>query len=459
MLKTPRHNNYAYSNKPNLKTHGNITRQAATDGMVLLKNTDNTLPLNSKIRKVAAFGTTSLEIISGGTGSGDVNEAYTISLFDGLTAAGLIPDAGLNKIYESYINSERAKNKKPENVLAALMGAKEPVDEMNVSLELASQMAEKSDVALITIGRNSGEGGDRKAVDGDFYLSATEKDLIKNVTNIFHAKGKKVIVVLNIGGVIETASWNDLPDAILCAWQPGQEAGNSIVDILTGKVNPSGKLAVTFPRSYRDTPTAKNFPGYEVKQEGVSDNSDDLSGFSFMKRTPWEVVYEEDIYVGYRYYNKFKLPVAYEFGYGLSYTNFEYSNLTLSRKDFNGSIIVSVDLTNTGDVEGREIVQVYVSAPSRKLNKPEEELVAFAKTSLLKPGEKETLILTITTDNIVSFDESISTWVADKGAYKVKVGASVNDIKETAKFTLKNEIFGAKVSKALAPIRDIKKMK
>jgi beta-glucosidase len=458
MKQTPRYNGYDYSNNPDLEAHAEVTRQAAADGMILLKNDNNALPLKSSIEKVATFGATSLEIISGGTGSGDVNEAYTVSLSDGLKNNGLTPDSELLAIYFEYIEAERAKNKRPRNPLAALMGAKEPVDEMEVPEELAAEMAEKNDVALITIGRNAGEGGDRKAEPGDFYLTETEKDMIRTVSEAFHKKGKKTVVILNIAGVVETASWRHIPDAILCAWQPGQEAGNSIVDIISGTVNPSGKLAISFPINYDDSPTSEYFPGYAIEQKGEADDTPDQSGFSFMRRVPWEVVYGEDIYVGYRYYNTFERPVAYEFGYGLSYTNFEYSNLKLNSKTFDGEVTVSVKVKNTGDVAGREVVQIYASAPSGKLEKPAEELVAFGKTKLLKPGQSETLKFNVGTKDLASFDEATSSWLAEAGDYTIKAGASSRDIRAKVTLTLENDFTAGTVSDALLPTREFDKL-
>ena len=459
MLETPRYKGYKNSNKPDLKAHAQVTRRAAAEGMVLLKNSNNALPLQSNLKKVAAFGNTSYDFISGGTGSGDVNEAYTISLIQGLTCAGFEIDNQLKETYESYIKNTRASQEKPQNFLAALMGGKIPVVEMELPKETAQAMAQKADIALITIGRNAGEGGDREAKDGDFYLTDTERNLIKNVTEAFHKAGKKVVVVLNIAGVVETASWRDIPDAVLCAWQPGQEAGNSVMDVLTGKVNPSGKLAVSFPVVYTDSPTAKNFPGKEIKTAGAEDKTPDQSGFSFMRRVPWEVVYEEDIYVGYRYYNTFKVPVAYEFGFGLSYTTFEYSNLKTSSKDFDGKLTVSVEVKNTGKFAGREVVQLYISKPDGKLNKPEDELVAFGKSSLLQPGKSEKLTFTIEIKDIASFDETRSEWIAESGDYKLKVGASALKINTTGKFSVEKELSAGKVSKALVPQKEFSRLK
>lgn len=458
MMNSPRYKQYPHSNKPDLKKHAAVTRQAATDGMVLLKNKDKALPLAKEIKNVASFGATSLDIVAGGTGSGDVNEAYTVSLFEGLNNNGLSPDKELEKIYEAHIAAEKAKNKKSDNPLTNFMGGKVPVEEMSVDSELANKMASKNDVALITIGRNSGEGGDRKAEAGDFYLTDTEKNLISTVTAAFHSQGKKAIVILNIGGVIETESWKGIPDAVLCAWQPGQEAGNSIVDVLTGKVNPSGKLAVTFPKTYDDTPSSKNFPGVEIKVEGEDDDTPDQSGFSFMRRIPWEVVYEEDIYVGYRYYNTFGVPVSYPFGYGLSYTDFEYSDLTLSSDEFKDEITVAIKVTNTGDAKGREVVQVYTNAPGVKLEKPEEELTAFGKTGMLAPGESETLKFVINAMDLASFEASDSSWLVESGDYTIKVGSSSKDIKAKADFNVATDLQAGTVTKALVPERKFDKL-
>ena len=248
------------------------------------------------------------------------------------------------------------------------------IDEMQITDTQAASLVTESDIALITIGRNAGEGQDRKVKD-DFNLTDKEKALLQTVTSAFHAKGKKVAVVLNIGGVIETATWRSIPDAILLAWQPGEEAGNSIADVLKGIVNPSGKLTATFPMSYNDVPSAKSFPGIELPnpkpQEAVSD---------FLSNKPAETTYDDGIYVGYRYYNTFKIPVAYEFGYGLSYTNFAYSGLKLSSNLFNKQITATVTIKNRGSVAGREVVELYLSAPASSLDKPTEELKGFAKT-------------------------------------------------------------------------------
>jgi len=456
MLETPRYKKYPFSSAPNLKANAEVTRQVASDGMVLLKNGSKALPFSKTVKNIAAFGNTSYDFISGGTGSGDVNEAYTISLTDGLINGGYTIIDQLKTVYDQY-RKEAESKKAPSTNQMSFMRGKEPLPEMAVSPVLAKQMAEKADIALITIGRNAGEGRDRQVVEGDFLLSTVEKEMIKSVSEAFKAKGKKTIVILNIAGVVETASWRDIPDAILLAWQPGQEAGNSVTDVLSGKVNPSGKLAATFPMSYSDTPTAKNFPGVAEKSN-TTDNAADLSGFSRNRRTNWKIIYEEDVFVGYRYYNTFKVPVAYEFGYGLSYSTFEMSNLKLSSKDFKGEISVSVDVKNNGDVAGREVAQVYLNAPAQKMGKPVEVLVAFGKTKLLKPGEKQTLSFTLKARDLASFDESASSWIAEAGNYEVRVGNSSVNIEQKGSFNLKKELVVEKVSNALAPPVEINKL-
>jgi beta-glucosidase len=301
---------------------------------------------------------------------------------------------------------------------------------------------------VVTIGRNSGEGGDRKSSEGDFLLTPVEQDLIKNVSAAFKAKGKKTIVILNIGGVIETVSWKEYPDAILLAWQAGQETGNSIADILAGKANPSGKLAITFPVKYEDHPSSATFPGKTVQGNLPKV---DAGIMSFMVGTPSEVTYNDGIYVGYRYFESFRVKPSYEFGYGLSYTTFEYSNLKLSSSKFSGKMTVTVDVKNTGKASGKEVVELYLSAPAKKLDKPVIELKGFAKTQLLQPGESQTLTFTLDGRNLSSFDPELSAWVADAGTYTVKIGASSRDIRQSAAFTLARDLTVKKETRSLVP--------
>jgi beta-glucosidase len=453
VLQSPRFKSYKYSNKPDLKAHATLTRQAATEGMVLLKNDNSALPLPGEIKKIAAFGNTSYEIITGGTGSGDVNEAYSVALVEGLQNAGLSVDENLKVLYEAYLKAAKAGKQRSRGFM---MGSV-PISELTVNADIVNSIVNLTDAAIITIGRNSGEGYDRREGEGDFLLTSTEKDLINSVTSAYHSKGKKVIVILNVGGVIETASWKDIPDAILLAWQAGQETGNSIADILVGKVNPSGKLATTFPINYKDVPSASNFPGKVIGQTQANKEPDMTA--SFMRPQPAEVTYEEGIYVGYRYYTTFNIPVSYEFGYGLSYTTFDYSNLKLSSTKFSNKITLTVGVKNSGKTDGKEVVQLYLTAPGKNLDKPAMELKGFKKTTLLKPGESQVLSFDISKKDLVSFDPKLSSWTAEKGAYTVKIGASSKDIRLTGTFNLGNDLIVKKESSALLPIVKINELK
>ena len=454
MLQSPRFKGYKYSNKPDLKAHAEVTRQASSEGMVLLKNDNNSLPFGTAIKNISAFGNTSYEIITGGTGSGKVNNAYSISLIDGLQNSGYKLNEDILSLYANYLKLSKAVRPQTRGFMA-MMGSKQ-IEELSVNQDIINGMADVSDAAIITIGRNSGEGSDRVNAKGDFQLTDSEQQLIKNVSVAFKAKGKKTVIILNVSGVIETASWRDLPDAILLAWEGGQETGNSIADIISGKVNPSGKIATTFPVSYEDVPSSKTFPGKEL----TSEKSDDQSPLSsFMRVRPAVVTYEDGIYVGYRYYETFKVKPAYEFGFGLSYTNFTYSNLKLSSQKFTGNITVTVDIKNSGVVAGKEVAELYLSAPSVKLDKPSLELKGFAKTKLLQPGESQTLTFIIDSRRLSSFDPASSSWIAEAGKYEVKIGASLKDIRQSSTFILAKEITVKKETVSLVPKEKIYELK
>ena len=428
IVRTPRFKGYNYSNKPDLKGHAEVTRQSATEGMVLLKNEDNVLPLSPDVHNVALFGVTSYDFIPGGTGSGNVNRAYTISLLDGLSNAGYKVDENLKKTYEKYISKEEekrekqlAKEKKDKNWTVLFNQPR--FDEITFSEKELKKLVSENDIALITIGRNSGEFFDRTTKD--FELSPNNRKLMEQVTEAFHNAGKPVIVVLNVGGVIDTDSWKDLPDGILLAWQGGQEGGNSVADILSGKANPSGKLPMTWPINLADHYSTLNFPlDMDSNAEGFLDRDNiggDKKNYDFTD-------YEEDIYVGYRYFDAFDKDVSYPFGYGLSYTTFEYGNPSVNYAD--GFYTVKVPVKNTGKTAGKEAVQLYVAAPDAKTaNKPDKELKAFAKTGLLQPGETEVLTLIVPRTNLASFNEDNSSWIVTPGLYQFLIGASSRDIK------------------------------
>ncbi len=443
ILRTPRFKGYEFSNKPDLKAHAAITRQSATEGMVLLKNEKEALPFTSQVKNIALFGCTSYDFIAGGTGSGNVNRAYTVSLLDGLTRAGYQVNENLKSQYEQHIISENKRNEpKEKNQMSAFLPKPRPT-EMVPSKALLKEMAAGSDVALITIGRTSGEFLDRTVAD--FNLTKEEFSLIQSITNEFHSAGKKVVVVLNIGGVIETSTWKNLPDAILCAWQAGQEGGNSVVDVLSGKVSPSGKLTMTFPVKFEDAASSKNFP-----TEGAMGDMDFMSPKKKTNKPLWDYTnYEEDIYVGYRYFDTFGKQVSYPFGYGLSYTSFSYENPRI--KEDKDKYVITVTVKNTGKYSGKEVVQLYASAPDRvNANKPEKELKAFMKTKNLKPGESATVVLTVGTSELASFDEQSSSWIVTPGVYQFQIASSSRDIKM---------VLDANVASTSAKATDILKLK
>lgn len=422
VLQSPHFKGYGYSNKPDLKAHATVTRQSATEGMVLLKNDNDALPLKEGMRNIALFGCTSYDFIAGGTGSGNVNRAYTVSLPDGLKNAGYQIDESLKQTYEQHITAENKKNTPdPSQAFSRFMPVPRPTEFVPSAQILADQVA-KSDVALITLGRTSGEFVDRKVVD--FELSREEREMLLAVCKAFHAAGKKVVVVLNIGGVIETASWKNLPDAILLAWQAGQEGGNSVTDVLSGKASPSGKLPMTFPNRLADAGSSANFPMDANADTDVRNKGDKKASVKNVDYTN----YEEDVFVGYRYFDSFGKQVSYPFGYGLSYTTFEYLNPSI--KADNGIYTITVDVRNTGKFAGKEVVQLYVSAPDNvKMNKPDKELKAFAKTKELEPGETVNVTMKVNAADLASYDEAASSWVVDGGSYKFLIGASSRDIK------------------------------
>lgn len=450
--KTPRYQGYQFSNKPDLKAHAAVTRQSAAEGMVLLKN-EGALPIDAKVgaTRLALYGYTSYDFIAGGTGSGNVNHAYVVSLPDGLKNAGFQIDENLAKAYTHYLDTykaaekariEEAMKKDKKAAMLAMFLPKDRLAEMTIAPQQMAQQAQEADMAVITIGRISGEFLDRKR--SDFNLSKEEQTLISQVCETYHKVGKKVVVLLNIGGVIETATWKHLPDAILCAWQAGQEGGNSVADVISGKASPSGKLTMTWPNDYADAYSSTNFPidktpDLDLTNQGKASNNEKNVDYTN---------YEEDVYVGYRYFDSFDKQVSYPFGYGLSYTSFLYSDARIDNKGDEYKVIVNVK--NTGKSEGKEVVELYVAAPdSRQLNKPAKELKAFAKTRSLKPGESEQVELKVKAADLASFDEASSSWKVDAGNYKFLVGASSRDIRAT--LSAKVKAGQTKANNVLAP--------
>jgi len=427
IVRTPSFAKYKYSNKPDLKAHAQVARRAAGEAMVLLRNEHATLPLKGN-EKVALYGVSSVDFVAGGTGSGDVNKAYVVNMEDAMVSAGFTLDQDLADYYKAFAAYDKA-----QTALAGTAGnwfSRRKLAEVAIPSNAIANEAKANDVAVIVLGRNAGEGADRKMID-DFELTAVERELLQNVSASFHAQGKKVVVVLNIGGVIETNSWKNLVDAILLPWSPGQEGANAVADVLTGKVNPSGKLPMTFPVNFMDHPSSANFPYNYTRPQN--------QGWGRGPQQPVKDVdytnYEEGIWVGYRYFTTAGVGVSYPFGYGLSYTTFAYGKPAV--KATADGFEASITVTNTGSVAGREAVGLYVTAPEAGLVKPVRELKAFAKTRELKPGESQTLTLKVDNYSVASFNEADSAWEAPAGTYRVQFGASVEDIRAAADFKLK----------------------
>ncbi len=430
IVSTPRFKGYKFSDKPDLKAHAEVARKVAGESIVMLKNDGGTLPLKGN-EKLAVYGVGSEDFVAVGIGSGHVVAKHVANMRESLTDAGFELNQDLAGYYKAYVELDHA-TKRVAGAMDWLMyeswGYGKKVSEPDVPLNQLPQQAAEADVAIIVISRDAGEGNDRSMVD-DFELTARDRNLICRVSDEFHAKGKKVVVVLNIGGVIETVSWKNQVDAILLPWQPGQEGAYAVADVLTGKVNPSGKLTMTFPIDALDHPSSANFPAFPQRgesEEGLRKNIDYTE-------------YEEGIWVGYRHFATRGVEVSYPFGYGLSYTTFQYSKPVV--KATPDGFTASVTVTNAGSVAGKEIVEVYVSAPSGGLEKPSRELKAFGKTKSLAPGESQTLSFTVPAYDLASFNEAASAWQTAAGNYQVLFGASVEDIRARGSFKLKKPQF------------------
>lgn len=397
IARTPKAKGYRADSHPDLDAHAALSREAAAAGMVLLYN-DGALPVKNG-SSVALFGNYAYDTQPCGSGSGYVNKAYKITLDQGLEAAGLRLDAYLAATYRDYIRDEKAQL--PPEYFWVIPTAEE--------LEVSDEQIERAagaDCAIVTLGRMSGEGDDRRQTEGDYLLSRQEKSLLTRVYRQFHPAGKKVILVLNTGAPVELTDVEAISDAILLAWIPGQEAGHAMADILTGRVNPSGKLPVSFARSYDDLPSAANF--------GVSPGETSA------------VRYEEDLMIGYRYFVTSGRKPLYPFGHGLSYTDFAYSDLSIDGQD------VSIRIENTGAAAGREIVQFYVQKPPLGTGRPTLELCAYAKTQLLAPGASETLRVRLNEEDLRQFEDG--KWQTAAGEYTLFAGASSEDLRLNVKF-------------------------
>ena len=417
IVKTPNFKRYKHSDKPDLKAHATVARKAAEESIVLLKNDNNTLPMKGN-EKVALYGITSVDFFGIGTGSGEVNTAHVANMQEAMTTAGFTLDKDLAEYYRSCYATQTATEKMNGSAIDKRHRA-----EPTVSIKAIERQAQANDMAVFVLGRTAGEGADRVVKD-DFELTAIERELLQNISMCYHKAGKKVVVIINAVGVVETASWKNMVDAILLPWTPGQEGAYAVADILKGKVNPSGKLAMTLPVNYMDAPSSRNFP---YTWDMTNGKKGERKNVDFTD-------YEEDIWVGYRYFQTNNVEVSYPFGYGLSYTTFAYSKPSV--KATADGIKATITVTNTGKVAGREVVEMYVSAPAGGLVKPVRELKAFGKTELLAPGASETLTFEVSAYELASFNEKSSAWETASGKYEVLFGASVADIRATATFKM-----------------------
>lgn len=416
IVKCPRFKGYEYSNKPDLEHNASVARKAAEEGIVLLKNEKAALPLASG-SKIALFGVASYEFITGGTGAGNVNGSYVIDLKQGLSDAGFSLDSTTDDFYKDCLKYERFNTKRINGKFDKWFVDAERPREDPPAKETVAKAAKEADKAVITIGRIFGEGRDR-LYQFSYLLSDDEIRLIKRVSEAFHAEGKPLVVVLDIGGIVDMSAWQEMADAVVISWLPGCEAGHAIASVLSGEESPSGRLPMSVPVSYYDDPTACTMPQI-LTDKPINYSFYRPAPIGIEKRYDIEnidyVNYREGIFVGYRHYVTNKVRTAYPFGFGLSYTTFIYKGMTV--EDAGDSYSVKVNVMNTGARSGKEVVQIYVKAPGKDMDKPSRELKGFAKTQTLAPGQSQTVEVRIPKDRLASYDEARSGWATEKGTY------------------------------------------
>ena len=412
------------------KKYAACARQAQAEGIVLLKNDNKALPL-AKGTKIAVFGRTQMNYFKSGTGSGGaVNVDYITGIWEGLLHADCFElNQAVRKAYEEFV--------KDHPFDAGHGWATEPwfQEEMIPDEALVQEAAKESEAAVLILGRTAGEDHDNSAAPGSYLLTEDEETLLKMITGAF----KRTIVVLNTGNIIDMKWVKEYdPAAVLYAWQGGQEGGDGIVDVLSGKANPSGRLPDTIAYDITDYPSTKNF--------GDPDRN----------------LWQEDIYVGYRYFETFaKDKVLYPFGFGLSYTSFTQEVTSFDQKD--GVICLCVNVANTGDVAGKEVVQVYIEAPQGKLGKPVRSLVAFGKTKLLSPGEKQELSFKVEPYTYASYDDAGATgyqsaYVLEEGTYNVYSGVNVREATLCGSFEIENVWALQQLAESMAPVREMERI-
>lgn len=403
-------------------------RRAAAEGMVLLKNEAQVLPLAPGSR-IALYGVGASKTIKGGTGSGDVNERESISIYQGMKNAGYIIanedwiadyDRRYQEAREAWRDDILKKSEGIQNTSSAFFQVYTQTPFVMPSGKEAQKTG--ADTAIYILSRVAGEGADRFAKEGDYFLTEEEKKLLGDICCFY----KNVIVAVNTGGLVDLSFMDEYENiyGLLQIMQPGMEGGNAFADVVSGKTVPSGKLTDTWAYKYEDYPNASNY----------SHNNNDVVNEK----------YEEGIYVGYRYFDTYKIPVRYCFGYGISYTDFSIEVRDVSYhqdKTGYGDVSVLVSVANTGNVyTGKEVVQVYVSCPYGKLEKEYRRLVAFGKTKELAPGEIEDLELSFPLEQMASYDEGEPGWILEKGFYGIWAGNSLADAKLAAAVKLDQSV-------------------
>lgn len=430
--RSPKMQGYEFLNDPDLTAHAQVSRSSATEGMVLLKN-NGALPLGKNCRMIALYGVSSYDMYVVGTGSGSVNYKHAVGLDEGLKAAGYKLEPSVSQAYSRYVTENNKRVGANDFMRTNLTNHVIPQSLVRKPYQYRAD-AIASDIAIITIGRSCGESADRGYED-DYLLTEIEQGLIKDVCDAFHSKNKKVVVILNIGAPIETASWKGYPDAILLAGLPGQEAGYAVTDVLKGTVNPSGKLVDTYVVDYFNMPSTANYP---VRARELQNQARANRGNPDAKPVPGYdyTEYKECMDIGYRYYDRHPEQVSYPFGFGLSYTTFSYSDP--QAKVVDGVVNLSVKVTNTGSVAGKEAVQVYVESPDGGLTKLVKELRAYGKTALLQPGESQTLEFRLSEYELAGFNPDLNGWQTLQGDYNADFAASSQDVRCQARFNISN---------------------
>ena len=417
-----------------------IARKIAEESIVLLKNADHILPLKEK-KEITFFGRTQIGTLYSGNGSGGANIAGCGTILEECEKRGIKPESLLKEFYEYKASAEQVTEedefdwtKVSEMVNSGIMYEifgkyKAPLDEYDVPETLIFQAAEKTDTAIFVIGRNSGGEECDRHLPEDYYLTRSEERLLKDICTHF----ANVVIVLNVNGLIDL-SWMKKYASIkslLFIGIPGEEGASALAGILTGEINPSGKLAVTIAEHYEDYPSADHFSWDKEHLENILDYesyglSSEENGSTGFTKSP-VTVYWEDIYTGYRYFDTFGKQVLYPFGYGLSYTAFAISDALVKKQ--NGGILVTADVKNIGEMSGKEVIQIYLSKvyPAEGVERPYQELKGFEKTSDLAPGEKEQVKIWIPWRELAVYDEERAAWVIESGDYLLKMGNSSRD--------------------------------